>query len=279
MASFDFVKATLDGYRFAWVRRADLIKFSIPVVFVSVFCNLMVIYTGAEENALREGLILLPAFFAQGLFVAELVRYTLYDEPFILWGYTRRSHLEEFTELYRERQLDTERKRHVQGGMVIFVLVSIINSVLRGLSGPLAEGGEDSPASSPALEDFPVFVFQSAIVAVILLVALWFVRVGFLYIGFSAGYGIKAYFKKLKGLSSSVSLFLCAFMIFFLMAVPLALMYGFLGQLLAESPGIKVVSLVVFGEMSKVLAQVVTTIGCSYGVREMMEVNSRSRLD
>lgn len=273
MASFDFVKVTVEGYRFAWRSRTDLVKFAFPVVFVGVFCSLMVIYTGNESNVLRRGLIMLPAFFAQGFFFAELARYTLFAEPFVLWGYTRRSRIDAFGQLYHERQADFWRKSRIQGSMVIYVLLNVVNSALEGVSDLVKQAqGEPPPAfSGPlTLTDLPALFFSSALFALVLVFALWSVRLGFLSVGFSAGYSIKAYFRTLKGLYSSVPFLLTVVLVMLTVFIPAVILENFLVNIFADLPGVRILTLVMLRQTVQVFILTFITIACAYGIRDMM---------
>lgn len=274
MASFDFVKASLDGLRFAWRQRADLIKFSFPVIFVGVFCNLLIIYTGVEGDILRTGLMQIPALFAQGYFLSELVRYALYGEAFVYWGYTRRSKIEGYVEAYRGRQLDLWRKKCVQGGMVVYVLATLVSSAtlgfLRFYAGPEPAAEGQPAARSLELADMPVFILESAILLAAMMGMLWLVRVGLVYIPLAAGFSARSYFRGIRGLYSSVPLFLCSVVVAFILLAPFLLCLMFFGGLFAEVPGPRIVAFVTIWEFYKTAVLSATTVACAYGIRDML---------
>lgn len=274
MASFDFVKASLDGLRFAWRQRADLVKFAFPVIFVGVFCNLLIIYSGVGEDILRAGLVQIPALFAQGYFFSELVRYALFGEAFVYWGYTRRSRIEGYVEVYRERQLDLWRKKCVQGGMIVYVLFTLVSSAflgfLRFYNGPEPVPEGQAAARSLELADMPVFILESAIILLGIMGMLWVVRLGFAYIPLAAGYSAKSYLKGIRGLYSSVPLFLCSVIVAFMILAPFLLLLMFFGGLFAEALGPRIVAFVILLEFYKIAVLSVTTIACAYGIRDML---------
>lgn len=273
MASFDFIKASLDGIRFAYAHRTDLFKFAFPILFVGVFCSLLVIHNGLERDILRSGLVQLPVFFAQGYFLSELVRYALFGEAFVYWGYTRRSRVEEYAQTYRERQLDVWRKRRVQGGMIIYVLFTVVsNGLLGGLKFVAEQNAPPETRPPPAaleLADMPVFILESAAFLLVMMAVVWLVRVGFIYIAFSGGYGVKDYFRQLRGLYSSVSLFMSSALIALVMLAPLIFLIFVFEGFLRDTPGLRIVFLVILLELYKLIVLIVSTVACSYGIRDM----------
>lgn len=279
MASFDFIKAAVKGYQFIWTHRVEWFKFSFPVVFIGVFCELVIIQAGMEENFLRRGLLDLPAVFAQGYFLVELVRYALYGEPFVLWGYTRQSKIEEFKTLYTLRMQDVRRRSLIQAAIALYVLQVVVADVLMGLSalGAKKEIAPSAQAMSQAdiLSGLPEFILA----LLILFAAIWSVRLGFLYISVSLGYGIRDYLHKLRGLSSSVGLMLCSFFVMLILVFPANMLFKILALVFADNRALWVVTTTVLHEYITMILFSVISVACAYGIKEMVEGPPPPRLN
>lgn len=261
----------MDGYRFVWKERLEIFKFSFPVLFICVFFNLLAIYTGADDDILRRGLVTLPSTFVLGYFLCELVRYTLFNEPFVVWGYTRRSRIESFSDHYRTRKLDIVRRRSVSGGVVFFVLFWMFNDVFAGLGELINKSGYESKKSATlSLEALPGFILESGMILLIILGLFWFVRVGYIYVSFSAGYDLRSYFRRLQGLYSSVPLFLCSLLVGLLLVIPVAVVNGFISVLMQDAVVYRFVLMQVLEQVVIVTFFIINTAACSFGIREMM---------
>ncbi|MCB1680943.1 MAG: hypothetical protein H6858_08755 [Rhodospirillales bacterium] len=278
MASFDFLKAAIKGYQFAWFHGAELFKFSFPVVFIGVFCELVVIQSGMEENILRRGLLELPATFAQGYFLCELVRYVIYNEPFVLWGYARSSKIGEFQTLYTQRMADRPRKALIQGAVIFYVFQILVATMLWGLSRMAAEipvdAGSVESVNGP---DLLTGLVNLSVVVLILLAAFWSIRLSFLYISFAMGYGVRRYLRKLAGFSSSASLFLCSIFVFLFMLFPAEMVLKILTMALADFPAVWVVLATIVQQYVTVIFHTVMTISAAFGIKEMVEGPSSPR--
>ncbi|MBK6896014.1 MAG: hypothetical protein IPH06_05425 [Alphaproteobacteria bacterium] len=279
MASFDFIKAAVKGYQFVWLHRVELLKFSFPVVFIGVFCEFVIIQAGMEENILRRGLLDLPAVFAQGYFLAELVRYAIYGEPFVLWGYTRRSKLEEFNALYVSRMQDARRRSIIYASVILFVLQMVVADVLMGLSALGAEKEIKPPPEAMSTADVLSSLPEAFIAVLILFAAFWSIRLGFLYVSLALGYGIREYLQKLRGLSSSVSLFLCSFFVMLLLVFPAEMLLKLLTIIFADLPAVWVVTTAIVREYIAIILLSVVTVASAYGIKDMVEGPPPPRLN
>lgn len=279
MASFDFIKATIKGYQFVWVHRVELFKFSFPVVFIAVFCEFVIIQAGMEENLLRRGLLDLPAVFAQGYFLVELVRYAIYGEPFVLWGYTRRSKIDQFKELYLQRMQDFRRRALIQAALILYVLQMVVADVLMGLSALGAQKEGQPPVEAMSQADILAGLPEVIIALLFLIAAFWCVRLGFLYVSLSMGYGIREYLHKLRGFSSSVNLFLCSFFVMLLLVFPAEMLFKLLTLVFADFPAMWVVTTAIVREYIAIILLSVVTVASAYGIKEMVEGPPPPRLN
>lgn len=268
MASFDFVDAAAKGYEFVWVNRVVISKFAFPVIFVKIFCLLTLIVTEVGDNILRQGLVLLPGTVMEAVFLVGLVRFAHHKEPFLYWGYTRHSRIKEYTQLYNERQHDLRRRQSVHAAVIYYIIINLSMFLLNSFI------SEPKPSVSNAVllpPTFGVFVF----IMFFLTVFVWSIRLLIVYIPVAMDYTISEYLRKIEGVQSSIFLFLCLM----ITLVPLLLvLFSGLGVALvifADFDAFKIIfvcSLLVIGAL---IISSITTLGFSYGIKQMMENQSR----
>lgn len=83
MAKFDFIEASVHGYRFLWTQRITIARMAMPLLLIKIGTFLAILLMGYEEEYLRQGLILLPVSFAEGWLLALLIRMAMFrEQPF-----------------------------------------------------------------------------------------------------------------------------------------------------------------------------------------------------
>ena len=65
-ANFDFVGVTNQAYHTVWMNRTSLLKIAGLPLMIKFGCLAAILFLGFEGQILRHGLIMLPAYFAEG---------------------------------------------------------------------------------------------------------------------------------------------------------------------------------------------------------------------
>ncbi|AGH97184.1 hypothetical protein [Micavibrio aeruginosavorus] len=203
LPTFDIVDAASFGYQLAWAERHYLIRLATVPVLVSIVCQLIVTMLGWESNYLRQAMVMLPAYFAEGWMVCHMVRLVFLGQrwPFMPSGDPVRD----------ETALD-DRAYGIFAGTLVYVLIKMIASALLAFSSmfqmsdemeTLVQSGGNPPAA--------LLIMQ----VVIVVVGVWAFRFLWVHIGVAAGYRIRTYLRAVNGLGVSVQMLGVSLLCFF----------------------------------------------------------------
>lgn len=221
MAQFDFIESASEGYKFVWIHRASVLRLAaVPVILKVV--GFVITYTlSLEDNFLRQGLLLVPSYIAEGYLIAFYVRWMLlneYGNAVALSGNPE----EDDANL-------KDRTRLISAGMIVYVLIKMLLSLSVGLA-LSAEQVSDANAAPP--DSNIAFLFGAL---VLLGFALWAFRLIWIYIPLTLGIRINDYLYAIKGLGSSFYL-LGAWVLCF---IPIAFVFMLLLQIIQTMFGIE----------------------------------------
>ncbi|MGH1399033.1 MAG: hypothetical protein ACRBCT_07455 [Alphaproteobacteria bacterium] len=197
MAKFDVMDATKYGYATAWGRRADIMRHVMTPLLVKIGALAAVLFLGLEQNYLRQGLVMLPAFFAEGFLVAYILRMVFLGD-----------------DIPRDvRAIDINTARDLVAGMIVYVLIKLALAFMVGmtlsqmdLQGAMLEGaapdsaGEDVPPPNMGTLLAPLFIFGFTI---------WAFRFLWLYIPVALGQRLDDFWERISGFKSSLPMFAC----------------------------------------------------------------------
>jgi len=208
MASFDFIDVTIKGYEFVLKNVGYLLKVAIPVIFVKVLCQLLVFVWGFETQFLRQGLVLLPAFALEAVFIAGLIRYLMYREPIFVWGQLVSPPEQDETELmkFEPEQLAYldrgNRRTYMQAGIATYLLIQVTMLAFIGWTSDIAGLFGSDPIKPPLHEGLP-FAIELIVFAGTLASIIWLFRLVWLYVPVTMGYRLNDFMRKIKGLKAS----------------------------------------------------------------------------
>ncbi|MGH1456192.1 MAG: hypothetical protein ACRBDI_05380 [Alphaproteobacteria bacterium] len=200
MASFDFIEASTKGYEFVWDKATYLMRVAIPVIFVKVFCLLTAFSLQLEVGSLIYGLAVLPSYAIEGIFVIGLIRYFIYREPIYVWGSMVPCPETKQTDLPFFIHPSSERKRPMQAGIALYILIWVILLCLVGLLPK--ETAEATAEPRPEIMAHQAF-FAFTVMAGMLYGMIWSMRIFFSYIPLTLDYTLSEYLKKMEGFKSS----------------------------------------------------------------------------
>lgn len=178
MASFDIIAAAGQGYKSVWDYRSYLAKLCIVPVLVKMACYAVMVSLGWEEAYLRQALVMLPSYFADGWLLAHLVR-------LIFFG--------------REGAADNpaDALLCMWRGTAMFVVIRFLMSGVAALADYFRHEDMAGPAGDPS----PILVIGGF--AMILFV-IWAFRFLWLYIPAAAGQSIRGFIMILGGYTTSL---------------------------------------------------------------------------
>ncbi len=123
--TFDFIESAVDGYRFLWRDRAELLRVALLPLIVKFVSYLAIVFMELDENYLRQGLVLVPSYFAEGWFVAYAMRLALLRETWYSY-LTGDAVVDQCYTLMRKRLM------HISVG--IYVLMKLLSAMVVGLA-------------------------------------------------------------------------------------------------------------------------------------------------
>lgn len=274
MASFDFIDAAVRGYDFVWQERKYLARAALPVIFVKVACLLAVFVLGLQENFARQGLVLMPGYVMEALFVVGLLRYALYREEIFIWG--KPVPIPPSKEEYVSYKGPMSRKQCVQGGFVMYMLLTV---VLLGFSAFLYDFArmnmQDMPVDSaplplPEAGDSSFSIINTAVLLIILVSSLWAFRIFWMYIPIIMGHSVQGFLKKISGIQSSVLMIATSLICFLpLVVVYMIVMQMFSGVFMDGSAGYILIRAVLEGSTGLVIISV-QAVAMTYAFVEVL---------
>jgi magnesium-transporting ATPase (P-type) len=216
----DYIHSVTKAYRFVYAHAAVIFMMAAVPLAVKIVNYVMIEAFGFGEHYVRQGLLLLPAFFAEGWVVAGIIRFAVQGEM-----------IEEH--LTGDPQLDIERFeghfRAVTAAMIVFVLTKLVMALFVGLF-----MGEQARLSAAAPMDQPEYTMSSIAIGVFLICVLFYIfRFLWLYVPVALGYNMKAFLYRIRPFTSSMYMFAIYVMCF----VPLSFIMMGLLNILANMSG------------------------------------------
>ncbi len=248
MARFNFVDAAAKGYMFAWNERRALAQLAFAPLLVKIASFTVIIAAGLEENLLRQGLALLPAYFLEGWLVACAIRLALFGE--------------------RWPRGTTARSRAIMAGTVSYLLIKLIASVFVGLLMTSGNGLISEPAPAPTLAGFMAMIAFLAL-------ALWAFRLFWLYAPLAMGYPALAFLKKIESYATSfymlgLWLLVMAPMALVTLAIASGLQALFPGAAPDNPSGAFMYFFAAAQAFIETLIAVIASVGMAHGFREII---------
>jgi hypothetical protein len=252
MAAFDFVDSAAQGYQFVWDKRQMLVRLSFLPLMVKLGSFAAVILLGLEGNFLRQGLFLIPSYFAEGWLVCMVVRHAL------LPG--------------REAEGPAYVKAII-APMIVYVLIQLIMSLLSALA---LTGQAQAPAEAPPPTG------EAFVAALLMLVfTVWAFRLIWLYIPVVLGYSVKDFLARVKGFQTSFYMIGTWLLCF----VPFGLFLVIMSQLVlavfpAQGEVLSLPYMVVMAAIQaavEMLVALVSSLAMAYGIRSIYEGEQRRK--
>lgn len=232
----DLIDVISRSFRALWGVRFLVLKRAPLPLAVKAFTLALMLALGTKLSFASQGLMMVPALFVEGLFLAYVLRLVLLNEPFpcALTG-----------DPEADRLRIAEQKRVIKGTAGMYALIMMLmNGVAIALTElPGMREAMDGMAGSQGLNDIgavhtqtlkdampqipPAVAFVSSAVAMLLLAAtLWAVRYVCLYVPVALGVRLKAYLKAGRGFSLSIHMIILGLICFFPVYIGFSLPQG-----------------------------------------------------
>jgi hypothetical protein len=190
MKSFDIIKASQAGFLNFWEYRILIVRMSIIPAIIKWISLIAIIIFDLESNYLRQGLLLLPAYFFEGWLIAFFLRLVIYKENIFL--FIGKNNPQSGT---NKKILDD-----MLAGTLMYVLMNLTASLCWGLL------FAQEPSQTPLKQESEPNILMFILAMILMYGLLWSVRLSWLHIPVMLGFSLKDYFFSLRGLKSSVAM-------------------------------------------------------------------------
>ncbi|PJB71376.1 MAG: hypothetical protein CO093_05360 [Alphaproteobacteria bacterium CG_4_9_14_3_um_filter_47_13] len=187
MASFDIIKSVGSAYQLVWKERRYLVRLAAIPFLIKLVCYIVIVALGWEENFLRQAIIMLPSYFADGWLFCHLVRLIFLDHrwPFRPSGDTD-----------KDMALLQDRAAGIMAGALTF---TVIKFLLAGITFVIYEIGQTSLNAESQDVNPAVFFLMLGF----LVFSFWGFRFLWLYIPAAINYPLKRFLHNLGGYTAS----------------------------------------------------------------------------
>ena len=128
MAAFDVIEAGGKGYSFAWAERRYLLRLALVPLLIKLVCHTVVLTFEWQTDFMRQALVMLPSYFADGWLMAHLVRLVFLEQR---WPFRPTGNKEQ------DLTVLEDRARGVLSGVLVFALIKfLLAGVVEGAADP-----------------------------------------------------------------------------------------------------------------------------------------------
>lgn len=213
MAAFDVTDSAMKGYGLVWQERRYLMRLAAFPILIKFVCSITVMMNGYDFDFVKQALLMLPSYFADGWVMSHLVRLIYLGQR---WPFRPSGVPENDIAMLRDRA------GGIMAGTVFFAVIEFLKTGFMGLlfmtAPPGALPGQNPPAGpvkpgtgeGASITDVAAQAQSSPYTAVagivMIIVTIWLVRYLWLYIPAAAGFSGRAYLKRVGGLAGSARL-------------------------------------------------------------------------
>lgn len=219
--SFNIMDAAGYGYYRVWVERDYLFRLALVPFLVKFACTVAIFALELDDNVLRQGLVMLPAMFAEGWVIAQFLRTLLMNERWpIVFPKTPDLRLVDKL-LSRARGIIASVLSYVLLGMLAYFLRYTLFEFLPSEQEitEVQQGGADSDdlfiprdGGAESMGAGGAIGFVALLPAVLsIVVSVWLFRFMWIYIPLAVLMPLKGYVRALSGFMSSVYLLILFF--------------------------------------------------------------------
>lgn len=225
MKSFDIIDSASFGYRTVWAERRYLAKLAVIPVMIKLVCAVVIFALGYETNFLRQGLVSLPAAFAEGWLLAQFLRTLLLHERWPIY----------LTEEPNDQQMSALliRARGIMSATIMYALITLVAYGIKEVYAQfyaIAEGAGKTAADGEMVDGNPM-MFIPALAMIYF--SIWIFRLLWLYIPVVVLMPVRDFLAQIKGFVISLKMMA----IFLVSMVPCLLLAILLSNVLTSLVG------------------------------------------
>lgn len=259
MASVDIIEASGKSYFLLWEEKAYLWKLAMVPILIKLVCDITVYSLGWETDFLKQALIKLPGYMAEGWMLSHFVRLIFLKHR---WPFQPTGNVDK--DLHDLKV----RARGIMGGMVVYTLIKL--AIMAFLAFSVSVTGFDADGARMDVEQEPsggLFLFSVFIFAFFV----WIFRFFWLYVPVALNYPMKDYVRGIGGFSSSLNLIgawlICFLPVFFFLGLFFS---AIIGSFESGAPAAAGFVFSILGVLMDTLLSLLTTGGICFVLAEML---------
>lgn len=276
MFNFDFIDAASFGYRAVWLERKYLFRMALIPILIKFACTVAIFALGYETNFLRQGLIMLPAMFAEGWLLAQFLRTLLLFErwPIVLKHEPSEAEIEALL----------IRARGIMACTIMYVLISFLDYGIKEgaqyLYAHYYAAAEQAASSGKAVVPTRTDTLMLIPSLVLLLGGLWAFRFIWLYIPLAVLMRVGIFLRVLGGYMASVRML----GLFLICIVPCTLLAFFLTSFIVSVTGgpesdLSKFLLLMISVIAETIAWLIATAAMAYACRDILPKHPKALPD
>ncbi len=266
--SFSLIDTAGLGYRRVWQERHYLLKLAVVPFFLHLIGGMLVAINGWQPLYIRQSLVLLPAFFAEGWMLAHFCRLIFLDQR---WPFRPSGQAEaDISEL-------RHRARGIMGATVFFVLINLLAAGMLAVSTSLSAETVEAGRGPAAGQESSILVLVMAVALMAGLI--WSVKLMWIYIPLAIEWPVREYMKVVPGLIGSLRLIMVATVCF----LPPTFLYNLVVAIVAgpymggAMPAILQFLLSLLSTALQILVALLITAGISETLRRMVTTGEKGK--
>lgn len=269
--NFDLIDAAGYGYRKVIDERKYLYRLAMVPLFIKFVCTVLVFVFDQQTAFLRQGLIMVPALFAEGWMIAQFLRTILMHERWPIELPENTTDMKVIAPLYN-------RARGIMASMLCFTLIGLISFVFKAIFFSAIELNGMEAATEGTAEVSAESAAQSGMLLpalMLMVLSLWAFRLLWFHIPFSILMPAGDFLRRLGGFMTSVRMFsvwlvsITPLMVGALM-VSSFLLSPYQGSLSSASPFISF-GLIFFNSTIEMVVSLIATAAMAYALKDILK--------
>lgn len=270
MASFDIIESGGKSYKLFWEQRAYLVRLAAIPVLLKILSWNMVLALGWEADYVKQAMVMLPAYFAEGWMVSHFVRLIFFGQT---WPFRPTGNVNKDMEQLHDRALGIMR------GTLCYVVIQFLMSGLVAIIYEFMKGQPETidPSTLNAEMTFTMFFGSCVLLGLII----WGFRFVWYYIPAAVNHPLKSFNFKIREFNTSFYILgvwlICFVPLVFLYNIFLSEVFPSAGKDAGNFATIKIVRDMCTQIMDTVIV-FITTGGIAYGFGQII-IDQKKKLD
>lgn len=256
---YDMIDTSVQSFKILLSDIPYLLKLMLFPVIIKIICYIIVHFYGLENDIIKQNLIMIPAFIAEGWLVVQWLRTVGLNER---WPYKYQISIS-------GEISNRPRIKAILSSIQIYVLIKLAMGALVAIAlyykAGLAVDGEQKSGSAIG------FILAFAVLGLIL----WGYRLLWLFIPLSMNYPIKAFIKDVGGLMGSIKIIgmnlICTMPIYLILTIAVTIIFTVLNAVgIDDESSISGFILIIISSIGEIIISVLCATAVLLAFKDLM---------